>query len=253
MDLCVSCKGCKRDCPTGVDMARMKIEVKSARRMAKGLELARPADRRPAGDGAVGAAHAVAVQPRRGSCSPISASPSSARLPQLARRYVPGDDRGRRRRCHGGDLRRHLLEQFRARDPACRAARAGGGGPSRRRRLADARRARAVLRPHLSRDRPGREGQARRRCALLQALVPFVAKGVPVVGLEPSCLFTLRDEFLAMGLGEDAEPVAEECLPVRGVPGAREEGGPARARAQAAGREEARCCTAIATRRRSAR
>ncbi|MEY3429101.1 MAG: hypothetical protein RIS60_2453, partial [Pseudomonadota bacterium] len=27
MDLCVGCKGCKRDCPTGVDMARMKIET----------------------------------------------------------------------------------------------------------------------------------------------------------------------------------------------------------------------------------
>ena len=26
LSLCVSCKGCKRDCPTGVDMAKMKIE-----------------------------------------------------------------------------------------------------------------------------------------------------------------------------------------------------------------------------------
>jgi Fe-S oxidoreductase len=30
MDLCVSCKGCKRDCPTGIDMAKMKIEVRAA-------------------------------------------------------------------------------------------------------------------------------------------------------------------------------------------------------------------------------
>ncbi|WP_312244884.1 FAD-binding and (Fe-S)-binding domain-containing protein, partial [Stutzerimonas nitrititolerans] len=30
LDLCVSCKGCKRECPTGVDMARMKIEARAA-------------------------------------------------------------------------------------------------------------------------------------------------------------------------------------------------------------------------------
>src|SRR5688572_16431356 len=35
LKLCVSCKGCKRECPTGVDMAKMKIEVLAAR-AAKG-------------------------------------------------------------------------------------------------------------------------------------------------------------------------------------------------------------------------
>src|SRR5262249_14659782 len=31
MSLCVSCKACRRECPTGVDMAKMKIEVLAAR------------------------------------------------------------------------------------------------------------------------------------------------------------------------------------------------------------------------------
>ena len=39
LDLCVGCKGCKRECPTGVDMARMKIEFLHHRRRRHGLPL----------------------------------------------------------------------------------------------------------------------------------------------------------------------------------------------------------------------
>ena len=39
LKLCVSCKGCRRECPTGVDMARMKIEVQAARAEKYGLSL----------------------------------------------------------------------------------------------------------------------------------------------------------------------------------------------------------------------
>ncbi|MDQ2953837.1 MAG: FAD-binding protein, partial [Pseudomonadota bacterium] len=39
LQLCVSCKACRRECPTGVDMARMKIEVQAARAVKFGLSL----------------------------------------------------------------------------------------------------------------------------------------------------------------------------------------------------------------------
>src|SRR5258705_3440467 len=39
MDLCVGCKGCKRECPTGVDVARMKIEFLHHYRRRHGLRL----------------------------------------------------------------------------------------------------------------------------------------------------------------------------------------------------------------------
>jgi Fe-S oxidoreductase len=51
--------------------------------------------------------------------------------------------------------------------------------------------------------------EARRMVA---ALAPHVERGTSIVGLEPSCLLTLRDEFLVMGLGERAQRLAERAL-----------------------------------------
>jgi FAD/FMN-containing dehydrogenase/Fe-S oxidoreductase len=39
LDLCVGCKGCASDCPTGVDMAKLKAEVKHGYRQEKGSSL----------------------------------------------------------------------------------------------------------------------------------------------------------------------------------------------------------------------
>ena len=39
LDLCVSCKGCRRECPTGIDMAKIKIEFLHHYRKRHGLIL----------------------------------------------------------------------------------------------------------------------------------------------------------------------------------------------------------------------
>jgi Fe-S oxidoreductase len=55
--------------------------------------------------------------------------------------------------------------------------------------------------------------KARTRASeLIDALLPFVRAGVAVVGLEPSCLLTLRDEALVLGLGERATAVSQGAL-----------------------------------------
>jgi Fe-S oxidoreductase len=48
--------------------------------------------------------------------------------------------------------------------------------------------------------------------ALVEALLPLARAGVDVIGLEPACLLTLRDEALVMGLGEGARIVARHAL-----------------------------------------
>jgi Fe-S oxidoreductase len=47
---------------------------------------------------------------------------------------------------------------------------------------------------------------------LLDAIRPYVERGLPVIGLEPSCLLTLRDEFKVMRLGAEADRLATQAL-----------------------------------------
>jgi len=48
--------------------------------------------------------------------------------------------------------------------------------------------------------------------ALLDEVLPLARAGVAIVGLEPSCLLTLRDEALSLGLGEVAKTVSGQAL-----------------------------------------
>jgi Fe-S oxidoreductase len=47
---------------------------------------------------------------------------------------------------------------------------------------------------------------------MIRALLPFIERGVPVVGLEPSCLLGLRDEFLSLHPDSSAEALAANAF-----------------------------------------
>jgi Fe-S oxidoreductase len=47
---------------------------------------------------------------------------------------------------------------------------------------------------------------------LVATYAPFAARGVPIVGLEPSCLLTLRDELLSLRSDNDAKTISAHAL-----------------------------------------
>ena len=67
LDLCVGCKGCRRDCPTGVDMAKMKIEFMHHWQQNAWSSTARTDHREPS---ALGALRGRAAMDRQSAGSP---------------------------------------------------------------------------------------------------------------------------------------------------------------------------------------
>ena len=208
-ELCVSCKGCRRECPTGVDMARMKVEFLHHDRAANGFSVR---------DRLVGSLPAYAPWASR--FAPLVNA--AQRLPGVAHAI---------RALSGFDARRPM-PAFSGRpwlDSQPRGAPAGNGPQALL--LADTfnnyfepgnlEAARRVLeaagfavvaargkdprplccgRTYLSAGMVDRAKAESRR--MIDALAPWIEHGVPVVGLEPSCLYSLRDEFLAMHPGD---------------------------------------------------
>jgi Fe-S oxidoreductase len=221
MELCVSCKGCKRECPTGVDMARMKIEFLHHYHRRHGLRLK---DR------------LIAWLPRY--------APWGVRLGFLLnlRDRLPGLP-WLSEKLLGFSARRPLPrwrhDIFNPEHESAEVASANGlevvllcdtfstyFEPENARAALAVLRAAAyrVLLPRASDGaRPlccGRtflsaglvdEAQAEAR-RLLDALRPYIERGLPVIGLEPSCLLTLRDEFQVMSLGATAGALPAQAM-----------------------------------------
>jgi Fe-S oxidoreductase len=219
LKLCVSCKACRHECPTGVDMARMKIEVLAARVTKHGLSLR---------DRLVGFLPRYAALASR--FAPLANwrndSPLLRKLFEKfagisAQRALPewrrdvfrsdveaiGPAEGREVVLFADTFNRaYERENLNA---ALRVL-VEGGYRVHIPKPADGGRPLCCGRTFLS---AGLVDHARIELdRLVTTYAPFALRGVPIVGLEPSCLLTLRDELLSLRSDETAKNISTHAL-----------------------------------------
>ena len=220
LELCVSCKGCKRDCPTGVDMAKIKIEHLHHYNKKHGLTLkdkliaqlphyAPLASRfawlmnlRDTLPGAAKLSEAIAGFSARRSLPRWSSKPFHRRTAPLRSATTIGEV------VLLGDTFNNYFEPENL--EAAQRVLAASGYAVILPRAADGPRPLCCGRTYLAAGQVDEAKAEARRT--LETLKPHIERGTPIVGLEPSCLLTLRDEFLAYGFGEAAQRLADNAF-----------------------------------------
>ena len=220
LKLCVSCKACRRECPTGVDMARMKIEVLRARAEKFGLSLH---------DWLVGhlpryAPYAARLPwlfnlrdrlPGAAKLSEAIAQFSARRpLPKWRKDYWRDDKPLSTPKPMRGEVVLFADTFNRYFEPenieAAIAVLTAGGYQIHLARPADGGRPLCCGRTFLA---VGKTKEARREAErTLTALAPHLARGLPIIGLEPSCLFSFRDEIPSLLKNGTAKQAASRAL-----------------------------------------
>jgi FAD/FMN-containing dehydrogenase/Fe-S oxidoreductase len=219
LKLCVSCKACRHECPTGVDMAKMKIEALAARAEKHGLSLR---------DRLVGyLPHYAALASRlaplanlrnrspllRALFEKFAGISAKRALPEFRRDVFnteadfvgPADGR---EVVLFADTFNRAYERENL-DAALRVL-VEGGYRVHLPKPADSGRALCCGRTFLS---AGLVDNARMELdRLVATYAPFAARGVPIVGLEPSCLLTLRDELLSLRSDDTAKNISAHAL-----------------------------------------
>ncbi len=215
LDLCVSCKACKAECPASVDMAALKTVWLEQTYKEKGpsararLFAHLPAvARRVAGPLAAVANRVNALPPARAALARLGIARERA-LPPFATRPFKSSEAGRPATDPDAPRVALYVDTFgRFQEPsipraALRVLQAAGAS-------VEVPEYRCCGRTYLSKGFvPHAERLARR---LVDAYAPLARAGVMIVGLEPSCILTLRDEVPRLVPGEDAQAVAAAAV-----------------------------------------